>query len=118
MIFRNARKLCTFKAISFQICFIFTDKNKKFQDVYNTLVGVPAGYTGYVFDVSEYVIANLHYINTLDKELDNTINILSMYINSADYRESFILDLTTLKAIESIAKHLFESNRKYIINSN
>lgn len=96
--------------------FIF-DKNKKFQDVYNTLVGVPAGYTGYVFDVSEYVVANLHYINTLDKELDNTINILSMYINSADYRESFILDLTTVKAIESIAKDLFESNRKYITNS-
>ena len=96
--------------------FIF-DKNKKFQDVYNTLVGVPAGYTGYVFDVSEYVVANLHYINTLDKELDNAINILSMYINSADYRESFILDLTTVKAIESIAKDLFESNRKYITNS-
>lgn len=96
--------------------FIF-DKNKKFQDVYNTLVGVPAGYTGYVFDVSEYVLNNLQYINTLDKELDNAINILSMYINSADYRESFILDLTTVKAIESIAKDLFESNRKYITNS-
>ena len=96
--------------------FIF-DKNKKFQDVYNTLVGVPAGYTGYVFDASEYVVSNLHYINTLDKELDNAINILSMYINSSDYRESFILDLTTVKAIESIAKDLFESNRKYITNS-
>lgn len=96
--------------------FIF-DKNKKFQDVYNTLVGVPAGYNGYVFDVSEYVVSNLHYINTLDKELDNAINILSMYINSSDYRESFILDLTTVKAIESIAKDLFESNRKYITNS-
>jgi hypothetical protein len=98
--------------------FIFFDKNKKFQDVYNILVGVPAGYTGYVLDVSKYVVDNLHYINTLDKELDNTINILSMYINSKDYRESFILDLTTVKAIESIAKDLLESNRKYIINSN
>lgn len=97
--------------------FIFTDKNKKFQDVYNLLIGVPAGYTGYVLDVSKYVVDNLQYINTLNKELDNTINILSMYINSSDYRESFILDLTTVKAIESIAKDLFESNRKYITNS-
>lgn len=96
--------------------FIF-DKNKKFQDVYNTLVGVPAGYTGYVLDVSKYVVDNLQYINTLNKELDNTITILSMYINSADYRESFILDLSAVKAIETIAKELFDSNKKYITSS-
>lgn len=96
--------------------FIF-DKGKRFQDIYSTTVGVPAGYTGYVLDVSKYVVDNLHYINTLNKELDNTINILSMYINSADYRESFILDLTAVKAIESIATDLFNSNKKYITAS-
>lgn len=96
--------------------FIF-DKGKRFQDIYSTTVGVPAGYTGYILDVSKYVVDNLHYINTLNKELDNTINILSMYINSADYRESFILDLTAVKAIESIATDLFNSNKKYITAS-
>lgn len=95
----------------------FFSKDKRYQDVYTYLVPVPAGYNGYIKDVSLYVLNNINHINTLDSNVDNLINTLSTYINSAEYRESFAVDMSTSKAIETIASDLYKENRKYISES-
>lgn len=96
--------------------FIFY-KDRRYQDVYNLLVGVPKGFNGYLTDVCKHLENNISYVNILDNELDGIITILSTYINSAEYRESFIIDLTKTKSLETNATSLYNENKKIITES-
>lgn len=96
--------------------FIFS-KDRRYQDVYNLLVGVPKGFNGYLTDVCKHLENNISYVNILDNELDGIITILSTYINSAEYRESFIIDLTKTKSLETNATSLYNENKKIITES-
>ena len=96
--------------------FIFS-KDRRYQDVYNLLVGVPKGFNGYLTDVCKHLENNISYVNILDNELDGIITTLSTYINSAEYRESFIIDLTKTKSLETNATSLYNENKKIITES-
>lgn len=96
--------------------FIFS-KDRRYQDIYNLLVGVPKGFNGYLTDICKHLENNISYVNILDNELDGIITILSTYINSAEYRESFIIDLTKTKSLETNATSLYNENKKIITES-
>ncbi len=96
--------------------FIFS-KDKKYQDVYNMLVGVPAGYNGYLLDACKHIKENISFLDRLDGELTAIIDILTLHINSAEYRESFAMDMTRVKQLEASTTVLYTKNKEFFTNS-
>ena len=93
------------------------DIDARFQDIANILIGVPAGLTGKLKDISSFISKYSSHVLVLSNDLDVAIEALSSYLNNATARESAIIDNTISRAIANNAKELYELNGKYLTPS-
>ena len=80
-------------------------KDKKFELIYDTELGVPIGLVGYLSDIAKDISDNVKHIKLLNDTIDDSVRKISALINSTD-KTSFSIDMSVINTIMVNGKSL------------